>query len=524
MRAWRALLGVPVLTLLVIAFAAPPVSARSVPGKVRNISVEIDDDELEIAWSRPDDDGGARIREYEVQLDGRTRRTGSREIELDLPQPGNHRVQVRARNSHGWGAWQSSAQFSVRAPAVPSVVRNIRLEVRNRDDLILSFDRPADDGDDRIREYRIRIRGQVFEIGTSRQIRIRNVNDGAYRVEVSARNRNGWGPWGASNEVRVGAVDKPGSVRSLQAGIGNDRTIDVSWNVPSDLGGAKLEGYVLRVAPNFERRLAADETSTVLAGFNPGPYVIRVSAITAAGEGPATPVMVELEGPPAPPERRVGPFANATLFVDRQYQDLFERAADPDGRAFWASQLNDDATNAAQVIDSMMSAPEFRPSYQAIRLYLAYFNRLPDNDGLNYWVRILKEDRATLGVASSAFAGSAEFRARYGPLDDRDFVALVYNNVLLRPPDPEGYGYWTRQLRLGLTRGEMMVLFSDSQEFKTSSNPAVQTVAIYNAMLDRSPTPEEFQKWIAHIGANPSDRLALIEGIFTSGTYRNRIS
>ncbi len=216
--------------------------------------------------------------------------------------------------------------------------------------------------------------------------------------------------------------------------------------------------------------------------------------------------------------------AEFKIVVDQQYRDLFGRQADLDGRSFWASQLSADAANAPQVIDSMMGAPEFQPSYHSIRLYLAYFNRLPDNEGLNYWVDILKQDRATLGQVSDSFSSSQEFVNTYGSLSDRDFVGLVYNNVLIRRPDQAGLGYWVRLLARGLSRGEMMILFSDSAEFVNNSNPAVQTAAIYNSMLDRSPSSQEFQRWLAHIGANPADRVALIKEIFGSGAYRNRIN
>ncbi len=259
----------------------------------------------------------------------------------------------------------------------------------------------------------------------------------------------------------------------------------------------------------------------MLEDFDPGQHTIFVSAVNKIGEGPAASSRVDIAGPPEP---MVGPFRNSSVFVDQQYEDLFSRRADNSGRQFWLSQVADDGSNGPAVIEAMMGAPEFLPSYQAIRLYLAYFNRLPDNAGLNYWVDVLKRDGKSLNAVSDSFSASAEFRLTYGSLSDRDFVALVYNNVLIRTPDAAGFNYWTRQLRGGLTRGQMMVLFSDSAEFVRNSNPAVQTAAIYNAMLDRSPEAQEFQRWLSEIGATSSARRALIQEIFDSGAYRSRIS
>ena len=70
----------------------------------------------------------------------------------------------------------------------------------------------------------------------------------------------------------------------------------------------------------------------------------------------------------------------------------------------------------------------------------------------------------TLIEVSAEFALSAEFVARYGRADDATFVDLVYQNVLKRPADPPGRAYWIQQLADGMTRGEMMVGFTESPE------------------------------------------------------------
>ena len=66
---------------------------------------------------------------------------------------------------------------------------------------------------------------------------------------------------------------------------------------------------------------------------------------------------------------------------------------------------------------------------------------------------------------SEHFAGSAEFRALYGNLDDRQFVELVYRNVLGREADLAGRSHWLAQLAAGRPRGQIMLGFSDSEEF-----------------------------------------------------------
>jgi hypothetical protein len=99
------------------------------------------------------------------------------------------------------------------------------------------------------------------------------------------------------------------------------------------------------------------------------------------------------------------------------------------------------------------------------RLYRAYFLREPDLDGYRYWLQAYRGGYP-LRAISADFARSAEFVQRYGELTDREFVTRVYRNVLGRTPDATGYSYWLDQMRRGLTRGELMIYFSDSTEYR----------------------------------------------------------
>lgn len=102
------------------------------------------------------------------------------------------------------------------------------------------------------------------------------------------------------------------------------------------------------------------------------------------------------------------------------------------------------------------------------RLYIAYFLRPSDASGAGYWATRLDQG-AGLATVSEAFAGSTEFQNRYGSLGNRDFVKLVYVNVLGREPDANGYGFWVGELDRGMARGEMMIGFSESAEFRTKT-------------------------------------------------------
>jgi len=86
-----------------------------------------------------------------------------------------------------------------------------------------------------------------------------------------------------------------------------------------------------------------------------------------------------------------------------------------------------------------------------------------------------------LDQVAGGFTGSAEFQAKYGALDDTQFVTLLYNNVLHRAPDPAGLSGWLNVLETGGTRTSVVIGFSESPEYHGNEKAAleayIQTVA-----------------------------------------------
>ncbi len=121
------------------------------------------------------------------------------------------------------------------------------------------------------------------------------------------------------------------------------------------------------------------------------------------------------------------------------------------------------ATPATQGSGCGGTTTNYSPSVR--RLYQAYFRRASDQGGLDYWVGQMIAG-ASLTAVSDNFAASSEFQSMYGRLGHRDFVRLVYVNVLGREPDAGGYDYWVGMLNRGTPRGEVMIGFSESAEFR----------------------------------------------------------
>lgn len=83
---------------------------------------------------------------------------------------------------------------------------------------------------------------------------------------------------------------------------------------------------------------------------------------------------------------------------------------------------------------------------QAYMLYQAAFDRKPDVGGLSYWINALDHKASTQAIAES-FISSPEFQTRYGANSSvNTFVNGLYQNVLHRAPDADGYAFWSKQL------------------------------------------------------------------------------
>ncbi len=161
---------------------------------------------------------------------------------------------------------------------------------------------------------------------------------------------------------------------------------------------------------------------------------------------------------------------------------------------------------------------------EVARLYLAYFLRWPDEAGFEYWVGVRRSGRP-LSAISTEFAASPEFGQRYGSLSNREFVGLVYRNALHREPDGGGWDHWTGVLDRGVSRGEVMLGFSESNEFRNRTASDIDDIEaagpigrLYRAYFLRQPDQAGLQYW-TNTGLPAS---AVSEQFAASAEFRNR--
>ncbi len=215
-------------------------------------------------------------------------------------------------------------------------------------------------------------------------------------------------------------------------------------------------------------------------------------------------------------------FRDARLFAMQQYRDFLRREGEQDGIAFWAGQVASGVLSRDRVIESFFDSAEFQGRIAPVaRLYFAYFLRVPDYGGLDFWTGFYGSGNS-LDAVSNFFSQSPEFAATYGALDDTQFVTLVYRNVLGRDPDPSGLAFWVGRLAAGtFTRGQVMLGFSESAEYRDAIRNEVYVTMAYHGMLRRQADHSGFAFWVSYMDAGNSG-LALLNGFLGAPEYRGR--
>ena len=124
-------------------------------------------------------------------------------------------------------------------------------------------------------------------------------------------------------------------------------------------------------------------------------------------------------------------------------------------------------TNVAYDIGKGQNAGE------AYRIYKAAFDRAPDADGLGFWINALDNGASLTGVAQG-FINSVEFTNMYGSNPtNQQFVTELYNHVLHRAPEGEGYQFWLNSLSSGVSRAQVLADFSESTENINQTDPLI---------------------------------------------------
>lgn len=209
------------------------------------------------------------------------------------------------------------------------------------------------------------------------------------------------------------------------------------------------------------------------------------------------------------------PLRNTSRFVTQSYSDFLARdplAVEMHG---WTTDIDTGKRTRTDLATHLLLSAEYTDIADPnIRLYEAYFHRLPDAGGLKYWMDV-RRSGYSIDLVSDQFTLSAEFQNTYGDTTDAEFIRRVYLNVLNREPDAAGYEYWQDLLiKRFISRGQLMVNFSESAEYRNGLAARVRIVGTYIALLNRIPSAAELEVEELNIavGKPPADLVGQILG------------
>jgi hypothetical protein len=184
---------------------------------------------------------------------------------------------------------------------------------------------------------------------------------------------------------------------------------------------------------------------------------------------------------------------SASQFVTDLYNAFFGRAPDPEGLAYWLTQLDSGFSRGA-LLNTFLFSGEYLARMQTlfgaeaasraevamvVDYYRGLLGRLPDDGGFNSWVGQFRVAQCAGSAAvtakaseiSASFIGSTEYvRKNQAFLADQDraYVSDLYNAFMKRGGDLPGFNYWVTEIRTGSrTRENVRLQFVAATEFQT---------------------------------------------------------
>jgi nitrogen fixation protein FixH len=316
--------------------------------------------------------------------------------------------------------------------------------------------------------------------------------------------------------ISTGSTPAAPSAPTVSAITGTTAT--VAWKAPTNIGGSAITAYRVTVKADSAGTVVAQfETANAnpaasVTGLTPG-RLYRFSVAARNGTGIGTESALSAHALP--------PFKTIDAFTTQQYKDFANRVPTAAELADWRTKLTNGSTTPKDLMSPAVDFPYAAKYAPIVRLFNAYFGRLPDKSGLDYWTGKYRNGTG-LNTISANFAGSSEFKNKYGSLKNRDFVLLIYKNVLQRNPDASGVNYWTGKLDKGTSRGVVMTNFSESSEYKRKAGPTTDLVVSIRMMLQRVPTTAERTEWEAKLKAG-TPRAELLGWILSQPAYDARV-
>jgi hypothetical protein len=172
-------------------------------------------------------------------------------------------------------------------------------------------------------------------------------------------------------------------------------------------------------------------------------------------------------------------------FIVDLYNIFLQRKPAPDEVTVWKNKLTNNCPRdilinsfafcdeLSRIIESITGPDITQPVNRLLNnFYRGFFARFPDSAGYYAWLAQIRIAqcmgsnvvRSVSYEISLAFISSQEYMRRNR--SNAEFVADLYNAILQRASDPEGFQQWLMHLNMGMSREQALNHFIDCDEFK----------------------------------------------------------
>ena len=299
---------------------------------------------IDLSWRAPSNNGGADITGYRIQvspsgtgnswtlLQNITGRATTTHSHMGLTAGTTRHYQVRAINSVGTGATSNIAHATTDAATVtaPEAPANLTATASGPTRIDLRWTAPSGNGGSSITGYRIQVSPSgtgnwTNLVGNTRNTNTTYAHTGlspgtTHHYRVRAINSVGAGAPSGVARATTTAATTPDAPSNLTATASGRTEITLSWNAPSNNGGAAVTGYQIEVSANaggswtdLETNTGSTSTRYTHTGLSEGDTRhYRVSAVNSIGTGTPSNVASATTGAVTAPDAPAGLTATAS--------------------------------------------------------------------------------------------------------------------------------------------------------------------------------------------------------------------
>jgi hypothetical protein len=159
--------------------------------------------------------------------------------------------------------------------------------------------------------------------------------------------------------------------------------------------------------------------------------------------------------------------------VSRLYLAYFLRIPDTAGLEFWINEKLAGKT-LSEISNSFAESAEFQNTYGSLNntdfvnlVYSNLYNRAADSAGFAYWKGQLDNGIDSRGTVMASFA---EEKENLVLTESNIRVISFYYGMLRRAPEQAGYDFWVNEFQIGKSANELIEGFINSDEYQKRFN------------------------------------------------------